>query len=476
MSVSGDAYRKWLGVDAANPTPRELLQLPEEESSPQFVRAAADLARRRLEAIPAEEQDVRAFLTSAVDQAEQALLREMLGEPEEPSSGVPSSAQPVDSPIRASTSPPTRPAPSPTASTSPSAPAANVTMDAPLPARSKVASQIRRQRRRQRSAVVAITLFAVATVAGVGGGWMAFRGEWLSLGSSPARHGPEESADKPESSSSEPASTSHTGAPERESGEAEASSLPEESAPPSPKPDMPTPLPPSSEPASNENSKPPSPPPDGVSPNRPPSPSAPTMPPDSTGTDSSAISKAQWDKFRKHYRAARAALVRHDFPKVEEEIAAIRAMKAPPEAQAIFERLVLVAGYARQFHDRLGEAISQLKGSEELTVMTQDGERRCAVVEATPEVLVLRVAGRNRRFPVSDLPSTLALALVHRVLDATDPVTRVVDGAYLATLPEPTDREVAQAKEWWRQARSRGVDIGNLEAFFDDMSTLERNQ
>ena len=194
---------------------------------------------------------------------------------------------------------------------------------------------------------------------------------------------------------------------------------------------------------------------------------------DSAEHSSATFSEAQWQEFRTHYRAARAALVRHDFPKVEEEIAAMRATKVPSEAQAIFERLVLVAGYARQFHARLGEALSQLKGSEELTVMTQDGERRCAVVEATPEVLVLRVAGRNRRFPVSDLPSTLALTLVHRVLDATDPVTSVVDGAYLATLPEPTDREVAQAKEWWRQARSRGVDIGNLEAFFDDMSTLD---
>ncbi len=476
MSVSGDAYRKWLGVDAANPTPRELLQLPEEESSPQFVRAAADLARRRLEAIPAEEQDVRAFLTSAVDQAEQTLLREMLGEPEEPSSGVPSPAQPVDSPIRASTSPPTRPASSLSASTSSSARAANATMDLPSPARSKVASQIRRQRRRKRSAVVAIALFAVATVAGVGGGWMAFRGEWLSLGPPAARRGPEESADEPESSSSEPASTSGTGALERESGKDEASSVPQESPHPSSKPDTPTPLPPPSEPASNEDSKPSSPSPDGVSPKQPPSASTPTMPPDSTGNDASAISEAEWDKFRKHYRAARAALVRRDFKKVEGEIAAMRAMKVPSEAQAIFERLVLVVGYARQFHDRLGEALSQLKGSEELTVMTQDGERRCAVVEATPEVLVLRVAGRNRRFPVSDLPSTLALTLVHRVLDATDPVTRVVDGAYLATLPEPTAREVAQAKEWWRQARSRGVDIGNLEAFFDDMSTLERHR
>ncbi len=475
-------YRQWLGVAASHPTARQLLQLPEDVRDRAAIRAAADLARRKLQQIPASETDLRRQLEAAVAAAEQQLLgaSAKAAEDHPPSHPdlmapfVPGMAGPAgprtdtrDEPARDEVSPPDV-AP-------PVAPTTAVV-------RGSASKKARRRQRSQRAVRGTLVVAVVLTAFAVAGVWFAYDRGYLALTPQPAPSTLAEPSKRPTAPGRRPTKAKNgetkTGQPDpAEDNASETASSSTPALPASGQPDSETVLSPgqtgANQPAEMEED-PAAAKLEGESPENPTPDISPE--PKNSPIEKPAVSRfsaRQWEQLRRHYRAARRALADRRFAVAQQEIAAIRAMKPPPSVDGPLERLTLVEAYARQFYERLSQALAQLEGGTELKVMTRNGERLCAVVEASPEVLVIRMEGRNRRLAVRELPPALALSIAHRVLDVNDPVTRVVDAAFLATRPDRTERESEMASQWWQEARREGVDIGMLEEFFGDEDRLK---
>lgn len=475
-------YRQWLGVAASHPTARQLLQLPEDVRDPAAIRAAAELARRKLQQIPASEADLRRKLEAAVAAAEQQLLgapakAEEDDPPSHPdlmapfvpgmagSAGPPTEVQDID--VRDEVAPPDVHPP-----VAPAAPAV----------RGAASRKARRRQQSQRAVRGTLVVAVVLTAIAVAGVWFAYNRGYLASTPQPTASTPAERSKQSVAPGQRPTKAKHGGPKAREPDPAdgntpETASSSTPALPASGKPD-PEPVPSPGQTGSNQPAEmeedPPGAKPEGESPKNP----TPDISPEPKKSPKekpavSQFSARQWEQLRRHYRAARRALVDRRFDLAQQEIAAIRAMKPPPSVDGPLERLTLIEAYARQFYERLSQALAQLESGTELKVMTRNGERLCAVVEASPQLLVIRMEGRNRRLAVRELPPALALSIAHRVLDIKDPVTKVVDAAFLATRPGRTERETEMASQWWREARSRGIDIGMLEEFFGDEDRLK---
>ncbi len=477
-------YRQWLGVAASHPTARQLLQLPEDVRDPAAIRAAADLARRKLQQIPASEMDLRRKLEAAVAAAEQQLLgAPAKAEEDEPPSrpdlmapfvpGMAGSARPQtevqDIDVRGEVAPPDA-----------HSPVGSVT----AAVRGSASRKARRRQQSQRAVRGTLVVAVVLTAFAVAGVWFAYDRGYLALTPQPTASTPAERSKQPAAPGQRPTKTKakhgepKTRGPDPAEGKAlETASSSTPALPTSGKPD-PEPVPSRGQTGSNQPAEreedPPAAKPEGEPPKNPTPDISPE--PKKSPKEKPAVSRfsaRQWEQLRRHYRAARRALVDRRFDVAQQEIAAIRAMKPPPSVDGPLERLTLIEAYARQFYERLSQALAQLESGTELKVMTRNGERLCAVVEASPQLLVIRMEGRNRRLAVHELPPALALSIAHRVLDIKDPVTKVVDAAFLATRPDRTERETEMASQWWREARREGIDIGMLEEFFGDEDRLK---
>jgi hypothetical protein len=135
------------------------------------------------------------------------------------------------------------------------------------------------------------------------------------------------------------------------------------------------------------------------------------------------------------------------------------------EGAGRYQRLHLLSQYAQNFDTALRDAISALKGGDELEVGTSTV---VGVVETQPDQITVRVAGANRTYTTESLPPGLAIAVADTHLDAGDPVSLVQKAAYLATLKDARDDRLAKARGWFREAAGKGVDIGDLEKVLDD--------
>ena len=88
------------------------------------------------------------------------------------------------------------------------------------------------------------------------------------------------------------------------------------------------------------------------------------------------------------------------------------------------------------------------------------------VVENNARHLILRVAGRNKTYPIDSLPVELATELADRWFEANAASTKIFRGAMMAVTP---GFDKSEARQLWRAARLSGnVDIGDLELVLDD--------
>ncbi len=493
-SSNHNPYQVWLGIASERPSPRELLKLPPGEANPDLIRQAARAVRAKLAAIPQDQAPLRQRLQAEIDRAE----TELMAKPAAPGQVNRQVAQRDDVdlmapfvPSMATAGTTQTPAPAPSSSTPPSPPAVPVAeppksappadeagrSDALLPERlvrssPSASQQARRNELRRRSAMRAVVGITLLTVVAIGAGLFAYRQGYFSsqsLSSASADATEPQQTDAGSQAGKKAIGDSATGDQDASVDVRPTPTRVPNGPTPGPRDDSPAkPLSPSDDrlgPSSQPGDKMEPPPKKPPVEKRPPVKSkAPSQP---------AFSVEQWRRFGRQYGLARQALSAGDFSAVQKEIAALRTMKPPAEGLAPLERLELVAAYAKQFRNRFLQGLSQLESGSELSVMTKNGERICAVVEASEQMLIVKVDGRIQRIAVGHMPAAMALAIAHRVLDVNDPVTKVVDAAYLAAREQPTDREIERAKQWWREARMSGVDIGSLEQFFDDERQLK---
>jgi len=171
-------------------------------------------------------------------------------------------------------------------------------------------------------------------------------------------------------------------------------------------------------------------------------------------------------------KAARAALEECDFDDALTELKKVISLTKLPEHQAMYQRLHLLTQYSRQFRSLLLKAIGSLEAGSGIKL---SNDEYVAVVSATPEQLTVRVGGTSRSFAINELPPGLAIAVADSWLDQEDPVTPLLKAAYIASLKDAKEDELAKAREWFQEAARRGVDIRDLAEVIDDTYDLGKD-
>lgn len=150
--------------------------------------------------------------------------------------------------------------------------------------------------------------------------------------------------------------------------------------------------------------------------------------------------------FRKTLEAARHALHRMDFERGEQLLTEAETFALLPEQRARLADLRLLARYAARFAESVQEAATTLPAATQVRV---GGNMLVSIVETGPKQIVVRVSGRNRRYPVDQLPVGLAAALGEHV-SGSDPDVVVRKAAYLLLHPETDQQGRAKARDWLR--------------------------
>ena len=172
-----------------------------------------------------------------------------------------------------------------------------------------------------------------------------------------------------------------------------------------------------------------------------------------------AVSAAELAKLSKAVEEARVALGEHAFDEAAVHLEQAKALAKLPEHQDKVARLALLANYSKQFRSALVDAATKMQAGEAFTVGTST---QVVIVETLPDKLIVRIAGQNRTFPYGELPLGLATAIADFSLDASDPVSRIVKGAYVLLDKRSTTENIAKARTWWEEAQLGGADLTDL--------------
>jgi hypothetical protein len=169
---------------------------------------------------------------------------------------------------------------------------------------------------------------------------------------------------------------------------------------------------------------------------------------------------------------AKAAIGEFNFAEADAELVKADTLARLPEHRSKLARLKEVAGYVKQFHDRLVQAARGMEAAESFKV---GSSTYVAMIEADEKQVSLKVAGQSRTYQYSDLPVGLAAALADQKLVGTDPVSRVVKGAYVACHRGATPDNRKQAESWWDEATLGGADVKHLIPFLTDSYDLSKD-
>jgi hypothetical protein len=236
--------------------------------------------------------------------------------------------------------------------------------------------------------------------------------------------------------------------------------MPVETKPPETKP-QPKPEPPKPEPPKPEPPKP-----------EPPKPEPPKPEPKPEVPQGEMPTKEEVVELAKVLKDAKAAIGEFNFAEADAELVKAEKLAKLPEHRSKLSRLKEVGGYVKQFHDRLVQSATGMEGGESFKV---GSSTMVAMIEANQKQVVLRVAGQNRTYQYGDLPVGLAAALADMKLQGSDPVSRVVKGAYVAVHRSSTPDQLQMAKSWWEEATLGGADVSHLMPFLTDSYDLAKD-
>jgi hypothetical protein len=168
------------------------------------------------------------------------------------------------------------------------------------------------------------------------------------------------------------------------------------------------------------------------------------------------IDPVQASKLHRLLANARAKLGERKQAEAKKLIASASQMANTPEEHELVDRVDVLEKYVGEFWSAVHDSLKALKPADEIDV---DDSTKVIVVEASADSLTIHLGNANRRFPVSQIPSGLAVALAWRSLDANKPENKIFIGAFHLVDPK-TGREFA--KQDWNEAAMAGVDVKNL--------------
>ncbi len=217
------------------------------------------------------------------------------------------------------------------------------------------------------------------------------------------------------------------------------------------------------QPDSGATSDPASMPEPGTQPNEPPGPA-----PEPPAPMPPQPSREELVQLGTRLKSARMALAQHDFGKAEEllEEAEPPVMRAADREK--LENLRLLLGYAAGFHEAIIDGVSKLQAGESLQLENS----AIGIVETSPDLIVLRVNGMNRRYMTSELPLGLAVVLAHQAVSPTDASTIAHKASFVLTSPLADAKAKAKARDWFAEAAATLPDVADLADVMTDNYNL----
>lgn len=144
------------------------------------------------------------------------------------------------------------------------------------------------------------------------------------------------------------------------------------------------------------------------------------------------------------------ALGRRDLEAARAQLNSLASRVRTPAERDLAEALDFLLRHVEEFWRSFRKIMYTLKSGEEFAV----GDTYIAVVEVSQGGLVVRAEGRNFRFTLQDMPTSLVRLIVTRRF-RPGPEADALYGAFLAVDPKGDPQ---QAQQLWRSAASQGLD------------------
>lgn len=162
-----------------------------------------------------------------------------------------------------------------------------------------------------------------------------------------------------------------------------------------------------------------------------------------------ADSKKQWNEKMK---AARAAIDKADFAKFGKLMEELIAMPGDAVMDAKRARLDQMGQLYEIYINAMKEARKKTRGTDVLTV----GKNKVNIVEVRDDVLIVRVAGKNERYPWDKLPPGIALAMAEITLSESEPTDVAARAIYFSLAPTKNEATDKKVKAWFEKSLGKG--------------------
>jgi hypothetical protein len=181
--------------------------------------------------------------------------------------------------------------------------------------------------------------------------------------------------------------------------------------------------------------------------------------------DSTSLSDEQVLELESLWEAIRHALSEHRLNEAAVHFSRARALARQPEQQARLKRWEQLSGLLSEFRVAVERAMQSMDPGTSFPISATN---EVVVVERLPDEIIIRTAGKNYKFPLTELPLALGKGLAERGLPA-GPRAKVVLGAFQAIHPRasPTHREMT--RQWWLEAVEEGEDLTDLLPILDEI-------
>ena len=188
-------------------------------------------------------------------------------------------------------------------------------------------------------------------------------------------------------------------------------------------------------------------------PNADPPPSRPAAP-KQTAMPGAPVDGQRQEAFREAVADLRFSLSEHDVAGAREHLRKAGANAQTPPERAEIDRLDTLLGHLEEFWKGMSRIVARLESAEVLPV----GDTFVAIVESSPEQLIVKVAGQLRTYQIDRMPSPLAQVLANTGF-ADDPATKVLVGTYFLVDPQG---DPARTRQLWQEAARAGIDVKDL--------------
>lgn len=191
------------------------------------------------------------------------------------------------------------------------------------------------------------------------------------------------------------------------------------------------------------------------------------MTPMAASTSEPVPSAAELRELAKSMTTARTAIGELNFAVADREIAAALKVAKLEKHQAKVTRLMLLRNYVGRFMEAIEESLGRVNAGDQISI-TDD--RSFGIVEKSPELLIIRMNGKNYRYPMTELPAGLANRLAEMSLNKDAPETAAMKATFVSINPKVDDAALEKAKEWWDAAADLQDTPDLITAINDDYS------